>query len=99
MKVDMWDVLRWLNVFMAAGAASLLMASTIRRWEGLSPRVQRITVWFIVILLVIAYGSGEAAAQNAPEGLRVIMMLLALAGLIGTLLYRFNERDSGPRRR
>lgn len=86
-----WDLMRWGNVALASISVALLTATTIRRWDLLPKRIRRISVWFILILAVTAYGSGEAATQEVPPGYRVLLMLLALAGLIVTILYRFND--------
>ena len=85
----MWDVVRWINVVLAMGAVCLLVSGTIQRWHDMPKRIQRIAPWVACTYVIVAYGSGEAAAQDAEPWLRVLLMTLNLCGLLIALLYRF----------
>jgi hypothetical protein len=85
--------MRWANVVLSGAALAVLVATMTARWDTLTARIKRIGVSSCTVLLVIAYGSGEAASQHVPAGLRVGMMLVALSALVGSLLWHFNEDD------
>lgn len=98
--MNIWDpeFLRIANVVLSVAAVSVLIASSVLRLEVLTSNEKRVLPWLTVILLVIAYGSGEAAAQNAPIGYRVLLMALALAGFLGAMIFGLRDvshRDGG----
>lgn len=87
------ELLRWANVVLAGVAVAVLVAGTMLRAERLTPRERRVRPWVVVVFGVIAYGSGEAAAQDSEGGLRVVFMTLALSGFLVAALYRFHDVD------
>lgn len=90
-------VLRWLNALLAVAAAMALLATTIDHWDELSTRMRRICCWFCVVMAVGAYGSGEAAAQGAPFGIRVFLFMISASGLLGALVWPERRRpDTTP---
>lgn len=88
-----WDVVRWLNVALAALVVVLLIAGSMRRWHVMPERMRRIVPWVIATYVVIAYGSGEVASAEEPvdPGLRVTMLVLVLVGLVIALMYRIDD--------
>lgn len=88
---DVAEFLRWANVVLAFMSLSVLVTTLIRRWHLLSPRIRRIGVAFCVLLATVSYGSGEAARQDVPPGVRVFMATASLVGLVIALLWRFDE--------
>lgn len=89
------DPLRWLNVVLAAVVVVLMTAGAIRRWDVMPSRLRRIVPWVIATYVLIAYGSGEIAADPEPvdPGLRVLILVLLLVGLIVALLYGIDDDD------
>lgn len=89
------DALRWLVVAVASGDAAFLFAGAIARWDTFTPRLKRIVPWVVATYVVIAYGAGEVAAAPTPPptGIRVVLMLLVLLGLLTALSYRITEDD------
>lgn len=87
----LYEGLRWANVALSVCAAAAVIMIVSSRWEGLTFRWRRVGLSSCLVLLVIAYGSGEAASQHVPAGLRVGMMLVALSVLVGSLVWHFNE--------
>ena len=87
----MWETLRWVNVALSMGAVCLLVAGTMHRWRVMPKRIQRIAPWVACTYVIVAYGSGEAAAQDADPGLRVLLLTLNLVGLLIALLYRLGD--------
>jgi hypothetical protein len=85
------DWIRLANIFLAGGSLFVLLLTLLRRWEQLTPRIRRIGASCALILFVIAYGSGEAMSSDVPPGVRAVMMLVALASLVGSLLWHFDE--------
>lgn len=85
------EVTRWANAGIATVAAAFVIATLRERWEQITPRLRMIGGWLAFLLLVVAYGSGESAAQGAPIGARVVLMLVALTGLAGALVYRRSD--------
>jgi hypothetical protein len=85
------EAIRWVNVVLAFASLAVLVGTLTRRWDVLSHRIRRIGIAFCGVMAVIAYGSGEAASQDVPPGIRVVLMFLSLAGLVGALLWRFDE--------
>lgn len=81
------EFLRLVSVLLSMATASLLLASTIGRWKVMPLHLRRVMPWITATYFVIAYGSGEAYAQHAPSGLRVLLLPLVLLGLIFALLY------------
>lgn len=90
------ELARWTNVLLSAAAAAIVIAGTVYRWESLPRHEQRVRPWLGMLLLTIAYGSGEAAAQDAPVGLRVFFGVVSLLGLVVSLLMGFREDDRRP---
>lgn len=90
------EAARWTNVTLSALAAVIVIAGTVYRWESLPRHEQRVRPWLGALLLTIAYGSGEAAAQDAPIGLRVFFGVVSLFGLVISLLMGFREDDRRP---
>lgn len=86
-------VIRWTSACLSMTAAALLIASYMWRVNTMSARLKRIVPWFIVLLLVITYGCGEAASAHAEGGLRVVLLPLALAGLVGSMLIGFGSDE------
>lgn len=93
-----WDVLRWVNLIGAMLVVSLLIMGAMRRWPEMPVRFKRITPWIIATYVVIAYGSGEALAQDVEPGYRIILMMCVLLGLIVALLYRMSDSSYKPGR-
>lgn len=87
------DALRWVVVAVACADVALLFAGTIARWDTFTPRLRRVVPWVIATYVVIAYGAGEVASAStpAPTGIRVILTLLVLLGLLIALSYRITE--------
>lgn len=85
------DWVRLANILLAGGSLFVLLLTLLRRWESLTPRIRRIGASCALILFVIAYGSGEALSSDVPPGVRAVMMLVALAALVGSLLWHFDE--------
>lgn len=81
------DALRIANVVLSVIAVVTLMAVGIGCRDELTVRERRIGPWFTAILVVIAYGSGEAAHGPAVDpGLRVGGMLVSLLGLVVAII-------------
>lgn len=93
--IEMWDALRWVNAGIASLVVVLMTTDAIYRWDTLTARMQRVVPWVICTYVVIAYGSGEVAAQEAhvEPGLRVTFLSLTLIGLVIALLYRMSDRE------
>lgn len=91
MNSEWWDVARVLNVFVSIIVVAMLMAGAVQRWDEMPLRFKRITPWVIGTYVVIAYGSGEALANNVEPGYRIILMLADLLGLAAALVYRMTE--------
>lgn len=89
------DLFRWLNVALAVMVVILLLMGTMARWDHMPKRFKRAMPWVIGTYVVIAYGSGEIAASSTPvdPGIRVLLMLLILLGLVGTLLFGLTAED------
>lgn len=87
------DWMRWLNVILAGLDVLLLVAGSIARWDHMPARLRRIVPWVIATYVVIAYGSGEAARQDTPAGVRVALTACVLSGLMVALLYRIGDDD------
>ena len=85
------DALRWLNVVLSMIVVAALVAGAFHRWHVMPKRFQRITPWVIGTYVIIAYGSGEAAAADVEPGLRVALLNLDLIGLVIVLLYRIGD--------
>lgn len=92
---EFWEVVRWFNAFAAAFVVVILVAGTVKRWDVMPARLQRIVPWVICTYAVIAYGSGEVASAGdaVSPGIRVAMLTLTLSGLIVALLYGFHDED------
>ena len=89
----MTDWLRWANVVLAMIAVALLVTGSIARWSVMPKRIRRIVPWVIATYVVLAYGSGEAARQDTPAGVRVAMTTCVLLGLIVALMFRIGDDD------
>lgn len=89
--MDWWDFLRWANVILAAGVVTALTAESHAYWHRLTLREKRSRPWIICVFACIAYGSGEAATQEVPPGVRVVWMVLALSGLVIALTHRIDD--------
>lgn len=87
------DWLRWVNVCLAMVDVMLLIAGSIARWKAMPRRFKRIVPWVIATYVVLAYGSGEAARQETPAGVRVALTACVLSGLMVALLYRIGDDD------
>ena len=85
------DTLRWLNVGLSMIVVAALVAVAFHRWHMMPKRFQHITPWVIGAYVIIAYGSGEAAAADVEPGLRVALLNLDLIGLVIALLYRIGD--------
>lgn len=85
--------IRVVNVALAALVVMVLIAGAIRHWHQFTPRLQRITPWVVATYVVLAYGSGEAAKQGTPPGIRVALTACVLMGLLIALTYRFTDDD------
>lgn len=73
------ELLRVVNVVLSMAAASLLIVSYVHNHDRGVHRPE--DPWLIVLMLCATYGSGEAAVQDAPLGLRVGLWLLGTLGL------------------
>lgn len=93
MTPEMWDWLRWVNVALSCFVVVLLVAGTVVRWHPMPARFKRIAPWVILTYVIIAYGSGEALAQDVEPGLRIGLMALNLCGLIVALVWRMDAPD------
>jgi hypothetical protein len=89
----MSDVLRLVNVGLAMIVVVLLIAGSIHRWQVMPKRIRRVVPWIVATYVVIAYGSGEAASENTPAGVRVAMLACVLCGLVVALSYRIDNDD------
>lgn len=78
------DLLRIINVLLSMLAAAGLIAAYIRNHDKGLHRPEDVPV--IALMLFAAYGSGEAARQDAPMGVRVVLWLVGSAGLVVALL-------------
>lgn len=90
---EIWTTLRWSSACLSMTAAALLIASYCWRVNTMSPRLKRVVPWFIVLLVVITYGCGEAAASHVDGGVRLLLLPLALAGLVGSMLIGFRSEE------
>ena len=93
--IEAWDVVRWANALIASGIVMVMTMDSIHRWSTLTKRMQRVVPWVVMTYVVIAYGSGEVAAQDPPvqPGLRVVLMSLTLIGLVIALVYRLSDEE------
>jgi hypothetical protein len=87
------DWLRLANAVLAMIDVALILAGSIAHWHLMPRRVKQIAPWVTALLLVVAYGSGEAAHQDTPSGIRVALMACVLLGLMVALLYRIGDDD------
>lgn len=87
------DFLRWTNVVLAMLVVALMITGTIRRWAVMPGRLRRVIPWVIGTYVVIAYGSGEVAASSTDvdPGIRVLLLILILLGLVVALLWRMHD--------
>lgn len=90
---EWFELVRWVNVVLSGLVVVLLIAGSWARWPVMPPRFKRIAPWVIATYVVLAYGSGEAAQQGAPVGVRVALFAVTLMGLVIALLYRIDARD------
>lgn len=90
-----WDVVRILNVILSMGVVIAMTMGATARWNSMPKRFQRITPWVVLTYAVIAYGSAEVAHQKdvASPGIRVVLMMLNLIGLLIALLWRITAED------
>lgn len=93
MSAEVWEWLRWANVALSSLVVVLLVMGAVTRWDHMPARFKRITPWVILTYVIIAYGSGEALAQDVEPGLRVGLMLLNLCGLLVALVWRMHAAD------
>lgn len=93
MTDEAWTAIRWTSACLSMTAAALLIASYMWRVNTMSARLRRIVPWFIVLLVVITYGCGEAASSHVDGGVRVVLLPLALLGLVGSMLIGFRSED------
>lgn len=95
MTLEVWDWLRWVNAGLAGLVVVLLVAGAVARWRVMPKRFQRITPWVVATYVVVAYSSGEIAAADEPvaPGLRVVLLMVVLLGLLGALVWRFGASD------
>jgi hypothetical protein len=92
MNPGMWDALRIFNVIASIVVVALLFMGAIARWDEMPLRFKRITPWVIGTYVVIAYGSGEAFANDVEPGYRIVLLSANLLGLIVSLVYRMGDR-------
>lgn len=85
------EALRWANVLLAFLSLAAMTAIIVRRWDSLPRRLRRVAIGVCMLLATVAYGSGEAARQDAPLGLRVVMAFVSLAVLAWAVLWPFDE--------
>jgi len=90
-----WDIVRWVNVALSFGVVTVMTMGAWYRWKDMPTRFKRITPWVILTYVIIAYGSGEVAANpgTVSPGVRVGLMSLTLIGLLIALLYRIDDPD------
>lgn len=93
MTPEMWDWLRWVNVCLSSLVVVLIVMGAVARWDHMPTRFKHITPWVIFTYVVVAYGSGEALAQDVEPGFRVGLMVLNLCGLLVALLWRIGDHD------
>lgn len=92
------ETLRFVGMVVTLVASWILLMFTVREWHRLEPIVVRtIMVIFNAILLALIYGYWEAAHQHAPMGLRVVLVLVPIAGLV-LVLVAHRIHDRGRRR-
>jgi len=84
------EVLRGINVVLSMAAAAGLIAAYIRNHVRGLHRTE--DPWVILLMLFAAYGSGEAATQDAPLGVRVFLWLVGSAGLVLALVVTLRSR-------
>lgn len=89
MNGPVWDVLRWVNVVLALAVVAFMTASVVARWDITPKRLRRVYPLIIATYVIIAYGSAEVATSETyvDPGLRVVMLLLVLLGLLAVLLF------------
>lgn len=94
----LWSNLRLVNVAVAGLVVILFGLQMVRNWHTYPRRFKRTMPWVLSTYVVIAYGSGEAAADPHPisPGLRVALLLAVMAGLVVALL--LNVHDDEPNR-
>lgn len=92
------DTLRWVNVVLAMLVVILMITGSMRRWGSLPARLRRVVPWVIATYVVIAYGSGEVAASGADvdPGIRVVLLILVLLGLVVALAWRISDDTYEP---
>lgn len=95
MSPEVWDWLRWVNAALSGVVVVLLTMGAVARWEHMPARFKRIVPWVVLTYALIAYGSGEAAADptQIDPGLRVGLIMLNLCGLIVALVFRIQDPD------
>lgn len=94
--MDLYDVLRVVNVITSAICCHLLIASTIKRWDILPHRMHRISIGFIGLLLTVCYSSVESLVNDVPPGLRTPVTTVVLIGIVIALTVGFNDDYDKP---
>lgn len=87
------DILRWINVALAMIVVILMITGSMHRWAVMPARLKRVIPWVVATYVVIAYGSGEVAASDADvdPGIRVVLLILVLLGLVVALAWRITD--------
>lgn len=93
------EMLRWFNVAAAFAACVYWTASLIHQWPFMTNRARRLSICVDALLVVVAYGSGEAADQNAPMGVRVFLAAVVLTALVLVLAVDFRDRENDGTKR
>ncbi len=91
-----WDGLRILNVALAMVTVSLLVTAGVVRWRIMPFPLRRLYPWIVATYVVIAYGSGEALADDVRPGVRVILMCLCLIGMVIAGLFNLHHGGYDP---
>lgn len=100
MNESVWEIVRWVNVTAALAVVTLMTASVIGRWDVTPRRLRRVYPLIIATYVIIAYGSGEIATSQTyvQPGLRVMLLLLVLIGLVAVLLFNMVADDEEAHR-
>lgn len=86
----MAEVVRVANALMAGGCVAVWTANTIHAWRAWTWHHRRVSLAVSALLLVLAYGNGQAATEDVPLYGRTVLLGISLACLLGALLWGRN---------